>query len=49
MNLLWLTPHKHLTQDRGLTPDIYQDSPVSDGPGQDLQLARALRLPRMRQ
>jgi carboxyl-terminal processing protease len=40
---LWLTPHKHLIQDRGVVPDIVVDSPVSDGSGHDLQLARALR------
>jgi carboxyl-terminal processing protease len=41
---LWLTPRRHLIQNRGITPDIYQDSPVSDGSGRDAQLARALRL-----
>lgn len=41
---LWLTPDKHLIQDRGITPDIVVDSPVSDASPRDAQLARALRL-----
>ncbi len=41
---LWLTPHKHLIQNHGITPDIVVDSPVSDGSARDTQLARALRV-----
>lgn len=41
---LWLTPHKRLIQDRGITPDVVVDSPVSDGSPRDAQLARALHL-----
>lgn len=41
---LWLTPRKRLIQDRGITPDVVVDSPVSDGSSRDAQLARALRL-----
>jgi len=41
---LWLTPHKHLIQSRGITPDVVVDSPVDDGSAADTQLARALRL-----
>ncbi len=40
---LWLTPHKRLIQNHGITPDITIDSPVSDGSARDAQLARALR------
>ena len=39
---LWLTPHKHLIQNHGITPDIIVDSPVADGSARDAQLARAL-------
>lgn len=41
---LWLTPHKHLIQNRGITPDVVVDSPVDDGSARDAQLSRALRL-----
>ncbi len=41
---LWLTPHKRLIQNRGITPDVVVDSPVDDGSAADTQLARALRL-----
>jgi len=41
---LWLTPHKHLIQNQGITPDVVVDSPVSDGSPRDAQLTRALRL-----
>lgn len=40
---LWLTPHRRLIQNHGITPDIVIDSPVSDGSARDAQLARALR------
>ncbi len=41
---LWLTPHKRLIQNHGITPDIVVDSPVADGSARDAQLARALRV-----
>jgi carboxyl-terminal processing protease len=41
---LWLTPRKRLIQNRGITPDITVDSPVSDGSPGDAQLYRALAL-----
>ncbi len=41
---LWLTPHKHLIQNRGITPDIALDSPVADGSARDARRARAVRL-----
>ncbi len=41
---LWLTPHKRLIQNRGVTPDVVVDSPVDDGSAADTQLARALRI-----
>jgi carboxyl-terminal processing protease len=41
---LWLTPRKRLIQNRGITPDITVDSPVSDGSPGDAQLSRALTL-----
>jgi carboxyl-terminal processing protease len=41
---LWLTPHQRLIQNRGITPDVTVDSPVSDGSPGDLQLSRALTL-----
>lgn len=41
---LWLTPHRRLIQNQGITPDIVVDSATSDGSPRDAQLARALRL-----
>lgn len=40
---LWLTPHKHLIQGHGITPDIAVDSTVSDGSTRDTQVRRAIQ------